>query len=130
MVRQLVVLEDDPGLRQLLRAVLVESRGASVWFADHPDELAPATFAASDAVLVDLDGFGASALKVVRRLRAEHPAVPVVVTTADAARADGAIEAGASASVLQPFSVADLLDALDGATAVIDLTATEVEVPA
>lgn len=137
MVRRVVVVEDDRGLRQLLRATLVESRGWEVRFALDPREVTPELLDGVDAVLVDLDGAPVKAARLVRALAETAPGLPVVVTSLDGGRAARAVDAGAAAAVVQPFAVADLVAALETPrrvdlaamepATVIDLTTSEAE---
>src|SRR5216684_4021673 len=110
----ILVVEDDPATRELLRDLL-EAAGYGVErAADGEEGLARVREGGIDLVLLDvmlptMDGF-----EVCRRLRADHSDVylPIIMLTAvatDEKRHDG-FAAGADDFVAKPFALHDLLD--------------------
>lgn len=107
----ILVLDDDRSARLLLERVLLKA-GHQVTLVETAAEglrlLTGGTFQllVTDKNLPDLDG-----LEVVRRVRALHPALPVIVMTGfptEASRAE-ALKLGVSAYVSKPFGVHDML---------------------
>lgn len=108
----LVVCEDDPSIRPLLRASLRPAGHEIHLASDGAEGLALVERVRPDVLFTDLampnlDGFG---LIAALKARPALAAIPVVVVTASAQR--GEIEAmyarGAVAVVTKPFSPADL----------------------
>ncbi len=75
--------------------------------------------ASPDVVLLDRHLGQVDGLDLIEAIRVAHPAVRIVVVTADATDVarDEAIGAGADDVVTKPFSVAQLLDVVDQASA-------------
>ncbi|MBA5871907.1 MAG: response regulator, partial [Nitrospira sp. CR2.1] len=114
-VRRLLVVDDDPDICDLLRDRL-ESDGFQVeTAADGESALrlladTPVNGLLLDIALPEMDGFD-----VLRRVRPNHPALPVVMMTAVEAldRAMAAVEAGAQGYLLKPFDAARLRQIID-----------------
>lgn len=114
-VRRLLVVDDDPDICDLLRDRL-ESDGFQVeTAADGESALrllagTPVDGLLLDIALPEMDGFD-----VLRRVRPNHPALPVVMMTAVEAldRAMAAVEAGAQGYLLKPFDAARLRQIID-----------------
>lgn len=107
--RSLLVVDDDPSLRLLLRTFF-EKKGFIVDEAgDGPGALARARNA--DIVLLDQMLPGKTGLEVLRALREAGCKVPILMLTADSApeTAIAAMAAGADDHVLKPFSLPVLL---------------------
>jgi two-component system response regulator AtoC len=109
MPRALIV-DDEPGVRESLRMILkgtCESEGA----ADGPAALARLADDPVDLVLLDLVMPGMDGLEVLRRLRAGHPGLPVVMLTATRTvrTAVEAMKLGAADYLTKPFDVDELL---------------------
>jgi CheY-like chemotaxis protein len=112
--RRLLVVDDDPTIREMLEMVL-DSEGYEVVTAQH----GKAAFALLDQVrphviLLDMkmpvmDGWGF--LAAYRRR--PGPKVPVVVLTAAQDDSRRAGEVGADAYVAKPFAIDDLINALN-----------------
>ena len=111
---EVLVVEDDPGMRRLIGTTLGSSQVEVAYAADGEQALERAQAAPPDLVVLDINLPGMDGIEVCRQLKA-HPAtqaVPVVMVTAredDAAR-QGALAAGAAAYLLKPFSPRVLLD--------------------
>jgi CheY-like chemotaxis protein len=110
-VAKILICDDEPALRELMRIALVgdyefEEAGTVAEAIEVAEQFRP------DVVLVDVMMPGGSGLDVVRYL-ADHPALAhagCVVVSAFAAEADQeeAREAGAAAFVSKPFDPDDL----------------------
>ncbi|HLI59712.1 MAG TPA: response regulator transcription factor [Solirubrobacteraceae bacterium] len=134
---RLLVVDDDRGLRDVLRRAL-DLSGYAVRLADTGSgALAEIAAAAPDAVVLDIGLPDIDGLEVCRLLRREGNRVPVLMLTARDAvsdRIDG-LDAGADDYLIKPFDVDELRarlrallrratypqDADDGAPAFLDL---------
>ena len=108
---RLLVVEDDPTLRELLAASLRFAGFAVSSAATGTDALAaaeadPPDLVVLDVMLPDLDGF-----QVLRRLRAGGARLPVVFLTARAAGEDlvAGLSGGADDYVTKPFKLEELI---------------------
>lgn len=109
---RVLIVDDEPNIRLTLRTML-ESAGIVVEeAADGASALAAFLRAPFDAVVLDLRMPGMDGLEVLRRLRAHHPSVPVVVVTAHGT-VDAAVEAmkdGAYDFLQKPFDPVQIRD--------------------
>jgi response regulator RpfG family c-di-GMP phosphodiesterase len=109
---RLLLVDDDPGLRALLRATLdavdIEFEEA----ADVPSALAAIRARHPDAIVLDVNLPGMDGLAFCRQLKHDPTtqAIPIVVLSgSDGGTADAAIDAGAEAFLRKPFSPLELL---------------------
>ena len=112
---RLLLVEDDSGLNQTLRAQL-ERAGYTVSAAsDGREGLYVATEYPLDLAIVDLGLPGLSGLELIRALRAEGKDYPVLVLTARDRWQDKveALKIGADDYVVKPFHVEELLARVD-----------------
>jgi len=121
----MLVLTSDPGSAELLRTQ-VENLGCSCSVFDGYAEASSAIDWA-DAAVVDLAGEG---LDHLTRLRVESPQVPILAVAPDPRSATEAEAAGADRVLVEPFTIADLIESLrslasEPAPEVIDLRAVE-----
>jgi DNA-binding response OmpR family regulator len=106
-----LVVDDDPTVGDVVAAYL-ERAGFEVHrAADGATALALATEATPDVVVLDLMLPGIGGLEVCRRLRRDHPLVPVVMLTALGEEEDRilGLEVGADDYVTKPFSPRELV---------------------
>jgi response regulator RpfG family c-di-GMP phosphodiesterase len=113
---QVLVVDDDPGLRALLRASF-EIAHIGVDEADSAraaDEAIAARL--PDVIVLDVAMPGMDGISFCRKLKADPStrSVPVVLLTGDAVNAAAGQAAGADAFVRKPFSPLALLDAIEG----------------
>lgn len=107
----LLIVEDDMDLGQALLAALKAEGLPALWvrrMADVPIGLGDPTPA---CVLLDLSLPDGEGLDLLRRWRAEHENVPVIVMTARSALEDrlAGLHGGADDFVVKPFAVAELV---------------------
>jgi diguanylate cyclase (GGDEF)-like protein len=111
-----LVVDDDPGLLELVRTVL-EGAGVEVTEATTA-RAARAVVAASppDVVVLDIGLPDEDGLIVCSELKTTHPTLPVVVLTGrEASSAEGAAAlAGADAFLRKPFGPLELIDLVEG----------------
>ena len=109
----ILVVDDDPGMREILRCILT-SDGFEVVSVSRGDEvLAQIESALPDVVLLDVSLPGMGGIEVCRRIQADPRTVhmPVLLLTSDRrreTRLDG-IAAGARDFLLKPVDRPDLL---------------------
>src|SRR5690348_2756170 len=109
---KILLIEDDPGIREGLQRVLAEE-GHEVTVEQRGDQgLAQARTGAFNLVITDLRLPGLSGLDLVRQLHSAQPRLPIVLVTAFGTT-ETAIEAmkyGAYDYVPKPFNVPELLE--------------------
>jgi DNA-binding response OmpR family regulator len=103
-----LLITGDSGLAELLRPQ-VENQGGLCVVAETYDD-ARASFEWADAVMLDLE-LPEGGVEVLTRLRVELPAVPVVAIAATAQAASAVVDQ-ADRVLLEPFSIADVVDAI------------------
>lgn len=120
--QELIVVEDDPQIRELLRVILNASPG--FWchraYATGEELLAVLPEVASALLLMDIDlGRGINGIETVRRLRVVRPDLEVVMLTVheDADSVFEALCAGAVGYLIKGIAPVDLLAALSEAAA-------------
>lgn len=109
-VVQVLVVEDEPGLRDFLQRGLESEGYAVLTAADGRSGLVMALAPEVDLVVLDLMLPGLSGEEVLVRLRRERPSVPVIVLTARDGVDDRVrhLDAGADDYMVKPFSLAEL----------------------
>jgi DNA-binding response OmpR family regulator len=110
-VPRLLLVEDDARISEPLRAAL-SAEGFEVDAVTTGEEaLALIGGEPPDLVLLDLTLPGIDGLEVCRRLRVDHPTLPVVMLTARAEEVDVVVGLGVGADdyVTKPFRVAELV---------------------
>jgi DNA-binding response OmpR family regulator len=110
-VARLLLVEDDARISEPLRAALTGEGFAVDAVTTGEDALAAIGSAPPDLVLLDLTLPGIDGLEVCRRVRADHPTLPVVMLTARAEEVDIVVGLGTGADdyVTKPFRVAELV---------------------
>lgn len=111
MTRPLVLIaDDDPDIRMLVRLRLERSGYTVVAASDGPEALALASDCLPDLAILDVTMPGLTGMEVTRALRERNAALPVILLTARARDADVAegADAGADAYVTKPFSPQEL----------------------
>ena len=105
MRKHILVVDDDPDIREVLRdrlesyGYLVETAADGRAALEKMERLTPS------GVLLDIRMPGMDGLEVLGQIRDRHPSMPVVIVTAASAREDviAAMRAGAQAYLLKPF---------------------------
>jgi len=119
MSARLLIAEDDPEMRDLLRKVL-EKEGYQVSVAADGQE---ATTALSripfDLVVTDMLMPDDGGLELLQIIRETHPTLPVIIITAfgDWGSYSRALELGAAAFISKPLKMAELIGAIHSALA-------------
>ncbi|HJU04137.1 MAG TPA: ATP-binding protein, partial [Nitrospiraceae bacterium] len=113
--KRILVGDDDADIRHLLRDRL-ESEGYLVHLALDGREALGALWSGSlDGMILDIGIPQIDGLDVLRQVRKKYPAMPVIMITAVEARerAIAAMQAGANAYLLKPFTSAQLQHVVD-----------------
>ena len=108
--RLVLVADDDPDIRQLVRLRLERSGYAVVSAGDGAEALELLAGCAPDIAILDVAMPNFSGLEVTRALRERYATMPVILLTARARESDvreGAL-AGADAYITKPFSPQEL----------------------
>jgi DNA-binding response OmpR family regulator len=107
----ILIVEDEDGIVSFVRRGLEAAGYTVVVAADGIDGLAVAMLPDVELVILDLGLPGIPGEEVLRRLRAQRPAVPVIVLTAKDSVSDRVanLEAGADDYLVKPFSFSELL---------------------
>jgi len=126
--RTIMVVEDDPGMRAVLRDVLTHE-GFQVHEEPGPERVTAAVERVRPrAIVLDKEMPGSNGTELLVTLGRRHPGIPVLVITAfggSATRAE-VIRAGAAGYLEKPFRMAMLLDTL---RAITDTRATAMGAP-
>jgi len=119
MAAHLLIVEDDPEMRELLRKVL-QKEGYQVAVAGDRREatlsLSRATF---DLVVTDMLMPDDGGLDLLRTIRQTQPTLPVIIITAfgDWGSYNQALELGAAAFISKPLKMAELVATIQTALA-------------
>ena len=111
VVRKILVVDDDPRLRDLLRRYLTD-QGFSVLTAEDGHEMTKIWHREHiDLLVLDLMLPGEDGLSICRRLRGNHDNTPIIMLTARAEEIDRIIglEMGADDYLSKPFNPRELL---------------------
>src|SRR5262249_55725418 len=114
--RRLLLVDDDPGLRLLLRTTLAADECAVEETASAEEAAELARFWRPSLVVLDVGLPGVSGLAVCRELK-EKPVYGdprVILLTGGETSGEEALKAGADVLLRKPFSPLDLLGAIDG----------------
>jgi two-component system KDP operon response regulator KdpE len=107
----ILIVDDEPVVLRALRVALEAQDYVVAATLNGEDALSRITNGAFDLVLLDLGLPALSGFEVIRRVRVLHPALPIIVLSAqgeDAVKVE-ALDLGADDYVSKPFSVPELL---------------------
>jgi DNA-binding response OmpR family regulator len=106
-----LVVEDEPGIRDLLVRGLGNAGFSVLAAADGAEGERRALLESVDAIVLDLMLPGRSGLEILASLREARPDIPVIVLTARGRVADrvAALEAGAFDYLVKPFALPELV---------------------
>jgi DNA-binding response OmpR family regulator len=117
--RRVLVVEDDPGIADLLQRGLGLHDIETTVVTDGPEGLAAWMVGGFDVIVLDVMLPGIDGLELLAERRAAGDRTPVILLTAhddDRLRERGA-EAGAAAFLVKPFAYFELLACVDRLTA-------------
>jgi CheY-like chemotaxis protein len=113
--RRILVVEDDPRVREVLHQALAAAGYDVVATADGEEALAAYAAAPADLVITDLLMPRKDGVETIRGLRHRHPSAKVIAVTAARGRFNrltAARHLGAHRTLLKPFGMGDLLAAV------------------
>ena len=114
-----VAVDDDFRVRESLES-LIESAGYEpVVFSSAEEFLQSGTLTAATCVITDVRMPGMDGIELQRRIRLEHPTLPVIFISAHnrAEFRQKALDEGAVDFLYKPFNAADLLEVIQAAPA-------------
>ncbi|MDP3715324.1 MAG: sigma-54 dependent transcriptional regulator, partial [Burkholderiales bacterium] len=117
---RILVVDDDPGLLRLMQLRL-EAAGYGVTVADSGERaLAQLAVSRPGVVVTDLQMGGMDGIALFEAIRAENPALPVIILTAHGTIPDAvaAVKGGVFGYLTKPFDAKALLDEIERALAV------------
>jgi DNA-binding NtrC family response regulator len=122
MSAQVLVVDDDPELRNMLTLLLEREGFEPTAVADVDQALACLAGETIDAVVTDLIMPGRSGLVLLAELHGRHPGVPVIAMTGSESPAlrEAALVLGARVVLRKPFGLPALVDLLGPMTRVDD----------
>jgi len=115
---RVLVADDDPPLRRMLKRSLTADGFEVTVAADGPGALLEAERSAPDVIVLDVAMPAIDGLSVCRRLRDRGLATPILMLTARDAVADrvAGLEAGADDYLVKPFAIEELVARLHALT--------------
>lgn len=116
-MRRVLVVDDDPLVRDLLAAVLADDEFDLRFASDGAEGIESAKTRVPDLVILDVMMPGLDGYQVCRSLKESHPSIRVVMLTARHGEEDEALamKAGADAFLTKPFSPLALREVMDQA---------------
>jgi DNA-binding NtrC family response regulator len=117
MKQRVLVIDDDPGLAEVLELLLSREGYEALHASTVKEGLERAAGSAPDVVVTDLKLPDGTGLDVIGRLRASHPELPLIMITSYSSldSAIGALRLGAVDYLIKPFENDDLLQAVERA---------------
>src|SRR5262245_61549891 len=112
MKRRLLLVDDDPAIRQMLRRVLTEEGYEVVPATDGQEALNVAVSTAVDLVLLDLNLPVKNGWETLERMTTENPLLPVIVITARPNQLFHALASGVGALMEKPLDFPKLLETI------------------
>lgn len=112
---RMLVVEDDPSIAELISLWFTAEGWEVVVARSGPEGVARGVACRPDVAVLDVMLPGYDGLEVLRRLRVTDSSLPVILSTAMDSREDreAAIEAGADAYLVKPWSLQTLQDTVD-----------------
>lgn len=117
--RIIAIVDDDPGMQVALSNLLFAHGFETSIFTSAEDWLDRGASVRADCMLLDVQLGGMSGIELQRRLWASGSRIPVIFVTArdDEATRAQALEAGSASLLRKPFAAAQLIEAIERATA-------------
>ena len=117
MKTRVLVIDDDAGLSEVIELLLSREGYAPLHAGTVKEGVERALSGAADVVVTDLKLPDGTGLDVVQRVRAEKPALPLLLITSYSSldSAIGALRAGAVDYLIKPFENDDFLQAIERA---------------
>jgi two-component system chemotaxis response regulator CheY len=127
--RTVLIVDDDPMIRQVLRLMLREAGFTLVGEAADGDEgLAACVRYKPDVVCLDINMPGSDGLSTLQKIKTDMPGTIVIMVTGDASAAvvRDAIAKGAAGYIVKPFNAAKVIGSIE---AVLDAARRDASAP-
>jgi DNA-binding response OmpR family regulator len=111
--KQILIVDDDPSVRRMLKRVLAGEGYAVRSAASGPAALQEATLALPDLVMLDVKLPAETGWDVFGRLTRKWPLLPVVIITARPNQLFTALSAGVGALLEKPLHIATMLQTIN-----------------
>jgi DNA-binding response OmpR family regulator len=112
MQKNILLLDDDPSVRQMLRRVLAEEGYRVLPVADGAEALSSVSANAMDLALLDLNLPGDDGWNIFEELSKSDPLLPIMIITARSNQLFRALAAGAAALMEKPLDFPKLLETI------------------
>jgi two-component system KDP operon response regulator KdpE len=107
LVRRILVVDDEPQIRRILRAVLT-TKGYDVADAECGEDALDLIYSEKyDLILLDINMPGITGIEVCRQVRTNSD-IPIVIMSAGEESRRRALDAGANDYLKKPFSVSQI----------------------
>lgn len=115
-MKDVLIVDDQPGIRMLLEEVLKKEHYKTRSAENGREALLEVKREQPDCVLLDMKMPGLDGIEVLRQLKAEWPAVPVMMMTAygELELIEEAMDLGAERYFTKPFDIFEVRDAVNG----------------
>lgn len=112
-----IVVDDDSQIRESIESLLKSADFAAAAFSSAEDVLLSGLLADASCLITDVRMQGIQGGELLRRLRREHPHLPVIVITAhrDQRTRQNVLNDGAAFFFYKPFDPTELLEAVHSA---------------
>ena len=111
LVRRILVVDDEPQIRRIMRAVLVAKRSEVTEAECGEDALKLIHSEKYDLILLDINMPGITGIEVCKQVRASSD-IPIIVMSAGEENRARALDAGANDYLKKPFGVSDIFSCL------------------
>jgi len=111
--RVVLVVDDDPDIRETLADMLVDEGYRAIVADDGAEGIELALAHRPDVILVDQKMPGLSGLDVTRELRARGSSARVILTTASRGLRESAADAAADGVLEKPFEISECLELIE-----------------
>jgi signal transduction histidine kinase/ActR/RegA family two-component response regulator len=111
--RTLMVVDDNPDHRELIRELLGPLDFVVLTAVDGPDCLLQTEVSAADLYFIDISMPGMSGWDLVEALRRQGQTAPIIMLSANIGDGSARADAGHSDTITKPFDVRQLLDKLE-----------------
>jgi CheY-like chemotaxis protein len=113
MKQRILLLDDDPGVRRMLRRVLEDDDYTVTCASSGKEAIQKAASEEIALVLLDLNLPDENGWQVLERLNSGYPAIPVIVITARSNQIFPALASGVGALMEKPLDLAKLLRTIE-----------------
>ena len=127
--KEILVVDDEESIREACRALLEERGHRADTAVDALEAIGKLHRRSFDLVVTDVQMPGMDGVALLGRIRADHPLLPVVISTGHATieTAIAALRTGAADFIRKPFAAEDFIQVIERALRFGDLSRTNLE---